>query len=166
MVKADIPEDLLSCILSLRRMQRPPRKQCAIKKLMVEEFAWTFLSQKGHTLPPLVSTWEDLLIKERAAVGAVEAEAVDVTVIVMTIEVQEVTAAVEDAVTTTEVTVEAAAVVAAEAVTDTAVVVAIAADPLLRTNVLNAVVHVPDLTHPAVIEMIEMGKNLPFLKKK
>jgi len=160
MVKADIPEDLLSCILSLRRMQRPPRKQCAIKKLMVEEFAWTFLSQKGRTLPPLVSTWEDLLIKERAAV--VEAEAVDVTVIVMTIEV---TAAVEDAVTTTEVTVEAAAVVAAEAVTDT-VAAAIAADPPLRTNVLNAVVHVPDLTHPAVIEMIEMGKNLPFLKKK
>jgi len=164
MVKADIPEDLLSCILSLRRMQRPPRKQCAIKKLMVEEFAWTFLSQKGRTLPPLVSTWEDLLIKERAAVGAVEAEAVDVTVIVMTIEV---TAVVEDAVTTTEVTVEAAAVVAAEAVTDTAAVVAaIAADPLLRTNVLNAVVHVPDLTHPAVIKMIEMGNNLPFLKKK
>merc|ERR1719431_2571492 len=114
-------------------MQRPPRKQCAIKKLMVEEFAWTFLSQKGRTLPPLVSTWEDLLIKEGAAAGAVEAEAVDVTVIVMTIEV---TAAVEDAVTTTEVTVEAAA-----AVTDTASVAAIAADPLLRTNVLNAVVH-------------------------
>jgi len=156
MVKADIPEDLLSCILSLRRMQRPPRKQCAIKKLMVEEFAWTFLSQKGRTLPPLVSTWEDLLIKERAAV--VEAEAVDVTVIVMTIEV---TAAVEDAVTTTEVTVEAAAVVAAEAVTDT-VAAAIAADPPLRTNVLNAVVHVPDLTHPAVIKMIEMGKIYHF----
>jgi len=155
-------------------MQRPPRKQCAIKKLMVEEFAWTFLSQKGHTRPPLVSTWEDLLIKERAAVvveeeaEAEEAEAVAATVIVMTIEVQEeVTAAVEDAVTTTEVTVEAAAVAAAEAVKDTAVVVAaaaveIAADPPLRTNVLNAVVHVPDLTHPAVIEMIEMGKNLPF----
>ena len=53
---------------------------------MDEEFAWTFLSQRGPTLLHLVSTWEDLLIKEKAAVEVevvVEEEAV--IVIVMTI---------------------------------------------------------------------------------
>jgi len=111
---------------------------------MDEEFAWTFLSQRGPTLLHLVSTWEDLLIKEKAAVEVevvVEEEAV--IVIVMTIEV---TAVAEDAVTTTEVT----AVVEAE--TDTEVAAGIAADHLPRTIVLNAVVHAPDLTPPAVID--------------
>ena len=53
---------------------------------MDEEFAWTFLLQRGPTLLHLVSTWEDLLIKEKAAVEVevvVEEEAV--IVIVMTI---------------------------------------------------------------------------------
>ena len=54
--------------------------------------------------------------------------------------------------TTTEVT----AVVEAE--TDTEVAAGIAADHLPRTIVLNAVVHVPDPTHPAVID--KNGKTI------
>lgn len=111
---------------------------------MDEEFAWTFLSQRGPTLLHLVSTWEDLLIKEKAAAEVevvVEEEAV--IVIVMTIEV---TVVAEDAVTTTEVT------AAVEAETGMEVEAGIVGDHLLRIIVLNAVVHVPDLIPPAVID--------------
>jgi len=120
--------------------------QCAIKKLTVDESEWTFLSQKGLTLPRLVSTWEDQLIKERVA-AAEEVEVEVVTVIVMTIEVTAVAA--EVAGMTIEVTVEVEAAEAVEVVTGTA---EIAADHLLHTIVLNAVVHVPDPSHPAVID--------------
>lgn len=143
-------------------MQRRPRMPCAIKKLMVDESAWTFLSQKGPTLPHLVSTWDNQLTKERgvvvvttdAAVAAgVEVEAEAVTVMMMTEEVQEVTAAVEEAaVMTIEVTAEVEAAVAVETVTGTVAGAAeIAADRLLRTTVLSAVVHVPDPTHPPAV---------------
>jgi len=122
--------------------------QCAIKKLTVDESEWTFLSQKGLTLLRLVSTWEDQLIKERvAAAAAEEVEAEVVTVIVMTIEVTAVAAEVAEM--TIEVTAEVEAAAEGEVVTGTA---EIAADHLLHTIVLNVVVHVPDPSHPAVID--------------
>lgn len=153
--RADVPEDLLSCISSPRRTQRPPRMPCATKKLMADASEWTFLSQRGPTLPLLVSTWEDLPTKERVVVVVVAAEAaaeaVTVEVIVMMIEVTvEVVAEVVAAVMVGAAEADMAAEVVAgtaEAAEEEAVDL-----PLLHTTEVSAVAHVPDPTHPVVID--------------
>jgi len=144
MGKADNREDLLLFTSSLAKTQRLQKMLCAIKKLMVEESAWTFQLQKGPILLHLVFTWVDLLIKETAVAAVVVA-----AVIVMTIEVIVEAAGVADTVVavtdmaavddamTTEVTVEAAEIVV---------------DHLPHTVAKNAGVHAPDLTHLAVIK--------------
>lgn len=90
MAKLEDHVDLLLFTTSHRKMQKPPKKQCVIKKLMDGGSGLTFQLPKEHILPHLEYTWADLLTEEVVAAEAVIAEVTEATIEAMVVAAAEV----------------------------------------------------------------------------